>query len=96
MKGNERADIFVFATIFDEADKSRPSEKEVRRYGGKFEKIGEAGLTQWETPRVRDTSSGRAVCLKNACSFRQHRVKGAVLPCGVWGETPQKQAQQGK
>ncbi len=32
MKGNERADIFVFATIFDEVDKSKPFEKEVRCY----------------------------------------------------------------
>ena len=38
--------------------------------------------------RVRATTSGNAVGLKNDCSPRRYGVKGAKLPCGVWGETP--------
>ncbi len=43
-------------------------------------------------PRVRAVSSDRVVGLKNDRAFRLHGVKGAKLPCGVWGETPRNKS----
>jgi len=40
--------------------------------------------------RVRAPPSDGAVALKDLCSLRLHGVKGAKLPCGVWGGTPPK------
>ena len=47
-------------------------------------------LDRLRNPRVRGGSSGVDVGLKNVCLFRRHGVKGAKLPCGVWGEPPPK------
>ncbi len=38
--------------------------------------------------RVHAPSSGAVVGLKNVCSSAEDGVKGAKLPCGVWGGTP--------
>jgi len=45
--------------------------------------------------RIRRRSSGGVMGLKNVCSPRRYGVKGAKLPCGAWGGTPQNKKGRG-